>query len=172
MSHICPDRKLVLLSAPKKKKKPVIESTRGVKMSLALGLRRKWYFCLSSKAETGLMRGNSCFAEKQARDRLYWIGKCESVSSSIGSTLCDPVDCSPPGSSVHGIFQARNTGVGCHSLLQAIFPTHGSNPGLPHYKQILYHLSHQGSPYWIETNSYFLFQTFFCSHLYTHTSHP
>ena len=33
-------------------------------------------------------------------------------------TLCDPMDYSPPGSSVHGIFQARNTGVGCHFLLQ------------------------------------------------------
>ena len=38
------------------------------------------------------------------------------------------------------------TGVGCHSLLQGIFPTQGSNLGLPHCRQILYHLSHQGSP--------------------------
>ena len=42
-------------------------------------------------------------------------------------TLCDPMDCSPPDSSVHGIFPGRNTGVGCHSLLQGIFPTQGSN---------------------------------------------
>ena len=42
-------------------------------------------------------------------------------------TLGDPVDCSPPGSSVHEIFQGKNTGVGCHSLLQGIFPTEGSN---------------------------------------------
>ena len=34
--------------------------------------------------------------------------------------------------------------MGCHFLLQEIFPTQGSNPGLPHYKQMLYHLSHQG----------------------------
>ena len=40
----------------------------------------------------------------------------------------------------------KNTGVGCHALLQGIFPTQGSNPGLSHYEQILYHLSHQGSP--------------------------
>ena len=40
----------------------------------------------------------------------------------------------------------QNTGVGCHSLLQGIFPIQGSNPGLPHCRQILYHLSHQGSP--------------------------
>ena len=38
-------------------------------------------------------------------------------------TLCDPVDCSPPGSSVHGDSPGKNTGVGCHALLQGIFPT-------------------------------------------------
>ena len=45
-------------------------------------------------------------------------------------TFCDPLDCSLPGSSVHGILQAKNTGVGCHFLLQGIFPTQGSNLGL------------------------------------------
>ena len=74
-------------------------------------------------------------------------------------TPCDPTDCSPPGSSVCGISQARilervtrlfclwdfpgkNTGAGCHSLLQGIFPTQRLNPGLLHYGWILYHLSH------------------------------
>ena len=61
-------------------------------------------------------------------------------------TLCDPVDCSPPGSSVHGDSPGKNTGVGSHTLLQGIFPTQGLNPGLLHCRQILYHLSHQGSP--------------------------
>ena len=36
--------------------------------------------------------------------------------------------------------------MGCHALLQEIFPTQGSNPGLPHCRWIVYHLSHQGSP--------------------------
>ena len=45
-------------------------------------------------------------------------------------TLCDPIDCSPPGSSVHGDSPGKNTGVGCHALLQGIFPTQGSNPGI------------------------------------------
>ena len=40
----------------------------------------------------------------------------------------------------------KNTGAGCHVLLQGIFPTQGSNPGLLNHKQILYCLSHQGSP--------------------------
>ena len=38
-------------------------------------------------------------------------------------TLCDPMDCSLPGSSVHGDSPDKNTGVGCHALLQGIFPT-------------------------------------------------
>ena len=42
-------------------------------------------------------------------------------------TLCDPVDCSPAGSSVHGDSPGKNTGVGCYALLQGIFPTQGSN---------------------------------------------
>ena len=51
--------------------------------------------------------------------------------------LCDPMNCSLPGSSVHGIFQARigkNTGVGCHFLLPGIFPTQESNPRLLHWQ--------------------------------------
>ena len=51
----------------------------------------------------------------------------------------------------HGLYSpwnspGQNTGVSSLSLLQRIFPTQGSNPGLPHCRQILYQLSHQGSP--------------------------
>ena len=42
-------------------------------------------------------------------------------------------------------FPGKSTGVGCHFLLQEIFPTQGLNPALPHCRQMLYHLSHQGS---------------------------
>ena len=59
-------------------------------------------------------------------------------------TLCDPMDYSPPGSSVHGNSPGENTRVGCHVLLQGIFPTQGSNPGHLHCRQTLYPLSHQG----------------------------
>ena len=69
-------------------------------------------------------------------------------------TLCDPMDYSPPGFSVHGILQERILEwVACHSLLQGIFLTQRSNLGL-HCRQILYHLSHQGSPYDTINNSY------------------
>ena len=56
------------------------------------------------------------------------------------------MDCILPGSSVHGDSPGKNTGVGCHALLQGIFPTQGLKPGLPHCRWSLYHLSHQGSP--------------------------
>ena len=61
-------------------------------------------------------------------------------------TLCDPMDCSPSGSSVHGDSPGKNIGVSCHALLQGILLTQGSNPGLLHCRCILYHLSHQGKP--------------------------
>ena len=60
-------------------------------------------------------------------------------------TLCDSMDCSLPGSSVHGDSSRKNTGVGCHALFRELFPAQGLNPGLLHGRQILYRLSHQGS---------------------------
>ena len=68
---------------------------------------------------------------------LHWQGgsllapsvQSSSVTQSC-STLCDPVDCGPPGSSVHGDSPGKNTRVSCHALLQGIFPTQGSNLGL------------------------------------------
>ena len=69
------------------------------------------------------------------------FGECVVLCLVIQSspTLCNPMDCSPPGSSVHKDSPDKNTGVGCHALFQAIFPIQGSNPGLSHYGQILYH---------------------------------
>ena len=61
-------------------------------------------------------------------------------------TLCDPMNLSPPGSSVHGDSPGKNTGVGCRALFQGFFPTQESNPDLPHCRRILNHLSHKGSP--------------------------
>ena len=59
----------------------------------------------------------------------------------------------------HGLYSpwnspGQNTGVDSPSLLQRIFPTQGSNPGLPHGRQILYQLSHQGSPRILEWVTY------------------
>ena len=70
------------------------------------------------------------------------------------SNLCDPMNCNLPGSSVHGGSSGKNTRVGCHTLLQGIFPTQGSNPHLPHCRYILYCLSYQGSPRILEWIAY------------------
>ena len=59
-------------------------------------------------------------------------------------TLCDPMDCSPPGPSIPGDSPGKNTGVGCYSLLQGIFQTQGSTQDLLHWRQILYQLNYQG----------------------------
>jgi len=51
-------------------------------------------------------------------------------------------------------FSRQEYSVGCHVLLQGIFPTQGSNPGLPNYRWILYQLSHQGNPRILEWVAY------------------
>ena len=63
--------------------------------------------------------------------------KSESKVTQSCLTLCNSVDCSPPGSSIRGIFPGKSTGVGCHFLLQGIFPTQGSNPGLLNCRQMV-----------------------------------
>ena len=69
-------------------------------------------------------------------------------------TLCNHLDCSQPGNSVHGNSPDKNTGVGCHAFLQQIFPTQGSKPGLLNCRQILYSLSHQGNSIILEWVAY------------------
>ena len=72
---------------------------------------------------------------------LLLPNKPESESRSVVSNSLRP----------HGLYSpwnspGRNIGVGSLSLLQGIFPTQGSNPGIPHCRWILYQLSHKGSP--------------------------
>ena len=69
----------------------------------------------------------------------------EKVKSLSRVQLCDPRDCSLPGSSIHGIFQARVLEWVAISFSRGIFLIQGSNLGLPHCRQMLYRLSHQGS---------------------------
>ena len=58
---------------------------------------------------------------------------CHDLAVQLCPILCDPTDCSPPGSSVLGIFPGKNTGVflGCHFLLLGIFLTPGVKPSSP-----------------------------------------
>ena len=78
---------------------------------------------------------------------IHTRGCCAVLNQLLCPTLCNPMGCSPPDSSVHGDSPGKSTGVGCHALLQEVFPTQGSNPGLLPCRWILYHLSHQGSLY-------------------------
>ena len=71
--------------------------------------------------------------------------KSESEVAQSCPTLCDPMDWSLPKPLHPWNFPGKSTGVGFHFLLQEIFPTQGSNPGLLHCRQTLYLLSHQGS---------------------------
>ena len=68
---------------------------------------------------------------------LYMKSEAGSESQSIKSDSLQPHGLDSPWNS-----PGQNTGVGSQSLLQGIFPTQGSNPGLLHCKQILYQLSH------------------------------
>ena len=171
-------------------------------------LKFKFYCPKESTMYNKLTSLRSVHGILQAR-RLEWVAIPFSRKSEIAQlclTVCDLLDCSLPGSSVHGIFQAgvrsglpfpspgessrptdrtrvshiagrcftvwatsvcvswsvvsnslrphglyspwnslgQNTGVGSLSLLQGIFPTLGSNPGLLHCRRILHQLSHQG----------------------------
>ena len=69
--------------------------------------------------------------------------KSESVSVVFDSL--QPHGLQPTGLHSPWNFQGKSTGVGCHFLLQGIFPIQGLNLGLPYCRQTLYHLRHQGS---------------------------
>ena len=106
--------------------------------------------------------GSSCCIMNIAEDLIYvsinniFDGislMCVCFVAQSCPTLCDPKDCSLPDSSVHGDSPGKNSGVGCHALLQGIFPTQGSNPGPPHCRWIPYHLNHQGSPLFIQVQA-------------------
>ena len=89
-----------------------------------------------------------------------------SESHSIVSDSLSPHELYSPWNS-----PGQNTGVGSLSLLQGIFPTQGSNPGLRHCRQILPQLSHKGSPQykimvcvtlWWELQQYLPWEYYFC----------
>ena len=86
---------------------------------------------------------------------------CVHVRARVCACVCVCVSCSVMSDSLqpHGLWptrllcpwnsQGKNPKMGFHSLLQGLFSTQGSNLGLLHCRQILYHLSHQGSPTFI-----------------------
>ena len=74
---------------------------------------------------------------------LQYVLKSETESRSAMSNSLRPHGLYSPWNSL-----GQNTGVGCHALLQGIFATQGSNPGLLHCRQSLYQLSHKESSWW------------------------
>ena len=80
------------------------------------------------------------------------------------------MDCSSPGSSVHGITPGKNTGVGCHTLLQGIFPTQRSNLCLLHWQVDSLPLSHQGSPMYPQFSSVQFSRSVVSDSLWSHES--
>ena len=102
-----------------------------------------------NRLASSLTHSHSSMAPGESRPSSATYTLCDLVLCLVTQscpTLCNPMDCSPPGSSVHRDSPSKNTGVGCHALLQGIFPTQESNQGLLHCRQILYQLSYQGSP--------------------------
>ena len=91
--------------------------------------KRSDYLVKQVAVKVGLGRHKCGGCDEHIHSRVYSVLLVQSCP-----TLCNPMDCSPPGT---------NTGVACHFLLQGIFLTQRLNLGLLHYSQILYHLSQQ-----------------------------
>ena len=89
------------------------------------------------------------------------LGKYRGTCSRVWGRLCDSMHCSPPGSSVHGILQARTLEWVAIPFIQRIFLTHRSNLGLPYCRQILYN----------ETSSYIHISTPRRTSIYILTNH-
>ena len=123
-------------------------------------------------------------------NRLYlpWLPLCYTVGPGQPSTsyiavyICQMKEsesetCSAVSNSLwpHGLYSpwnspGQNTGVGSCFLLQVIFPIQGSNPGLPHFRWILYQLSHQGSPHMSITTLKNILYIHTHTHTHTHTN--
>ena len=74
------------------------------------------------------------------------LSGCAVFSSSVVLDSVTPETVAPQASYVHGDSPGKNTGVGCHALLQGTFPTQGSNLGLLHYRRILYYRATRETP--------------------------
>ena len=105
----------------------------------------RWEIVSGPAVGDGSAKQHSLATGSYSIGQLIWIvlyadygGVCVCLVAQSCLTLCDPMGCSPPGSSVHGDSPDKDTGVGCYTLLQGIFPTQGSNPVLLYRKQILY----------------------------------
>ena len=136
-THLCPPH--------------ILEVSTGVGHIQGVGLDRVW--SLEGGQESwGQVRILLTTASRSNADLCLHSTAVAAKSLQSCPTLCDPMDCSPPSSSVHGILQGRILEWVTMPSSRGSFPTQGSNPGLPHRMQIFHHLSHQGSPeHWSES---------------------
>ena len=94
------------------------------------------YICIpSGQTQVSRIAAGFFTAEPQGKPIYIYIVLCLVAQSS--PTLFDSIDCSLPGSSVHGDPPGMNIVVGFHAILQGIFPTQELNPGFPHCRQLL-----------------------------------
>ena len=105
---------------------------------------------------------------------VTYQGYIKSFFAQSSLTLCDPMDCSLSGSSVHGIFQARVLEWIAISFSRGSSRPRKSNPGLPRCRQTLYRLSHQENDLLViylsdmmESNPYFLHSLILAFHHYS-----
>ena len=125
-----------------------------MKVNFNSTIRTAWKILTFQESDKKPVGRESHFRQEYVEDRSPFPHNTESESYSV----------MPNSLRLHGLqpakllclwnFPEKNTGVGSHSLLQGIFPTQGSNPGFPYCRQILYHLSHQGSPRILEWVAY------------------
>ena len=121
----------VFLNVVDQRRMEAVKSRNLSKQSRNLDLWRS-----SPLVPTALTSPLNVFWYLVSNNLMKWSESCSVVSKSLRH---------------HGLHRpwnspGQNTGVGSLSLLQGIFPSQGSNPGLPHCRQILYQLSHKGSP--------------------------
>ena len=118
---------------------------------------RKWYRCkyFQGRNRDTDVENKHVNTVWEGEDGTNWESKTDSYT-----TMCKIDNQSYPVCESHVVYDSlqphglyspwyspvQNTGMGSLSLLQRIFPTPGLNPGLLHFRQILYHLSHKGNP--------------------------
>ena len=107
-------------------------------------MKRQFNKVYTHMANTHITRYSASLAVRkmQIKTTMQYESESESEVAQSCLTFSNPMDCSPTRLLCPWDFPGKNTGVGCHCLLQRIFPTQGSNPGLLHCRQMLYRLSH------------------------------